>query len=98
MTDYTQMHVFFTVTTAAVILVTALFCGMIVALIRFFTTLNNIAREVHEEATEIRADLDDLRADVSKGFRFVPWFTFFGKLGKRAARNKKTRKQTRSAK
>lgn len=96
MTDFTQMHVFFAVTTAAVILVTALMGGVLVALFRFLRTLDRIAGEVEEETAEIRADLSELREGVKKGFRFVPWFHFFGKAGKRVARKSATRKKTRT--
>lgn len=93
MTDFTQMHVFFAVTTGAVILVTALVCAVLVALFRFFNTLNRIATEVKEEAMEIRADLDTMREDMKEGFRFVPLFKFFGKSAKRVARKKMARKK-----
>lgn len=95
MTDFTQMHVFFAVTTAAVILTTALIGGVLVALFRFLRTLDRIANEVEDEAAEIRADLDELRAGVKKKFRFVPWFTFLGKMGKRMTRKSASRKNTR---
>jgi len=84
MTDFTQMHVFFVVTTAAVILVTAFVCAALVALIRFLMTLDSIATEVEEEAEEIRADMDEFREGVKERFRMV--FQFFGKTKKRAAR------------
>jgi hypothetical protein len=92
MTDFTQMHIFFAVTTAAVILLTALTCGVLVALMRFFVTLNRIAQNVHEEAEEIRADLNELREDVKRGFRFVPFFNFFSKTAKRSMKKKSARK------
>lgn len=93
MTDFTQMHVFFAVTTAAVILVTALICAVLVAFFRFFNTLNRIANEVQEEAMEIRADLDEMREGMKEGFRFVPLFNFFGKSAKRATRKKPARRK-----
>jgi hypothetical protein len=96
MDDFTQMHVFFVVTTAATILVTAFVCAVLVAGLRFFRTLDRIAGEVEEEAAEIRSDLNDLRAELHKGFRFVPWLSFFGKSAKRIASHKKaSRKQPR---
>ncbi len=78
MDDFTQMHAFFAVTTAAVILVTALVCATLVALVRFLRTLDRIANHVEEETQEIREDLDDLREDLHNGFRLVPFFRFFG--------------------
>ncbi|HWU24356.1 MAG TPA: hypothetical protein VN086_01215 [Candidatus Paceibacterota bacterium] len=96
MTDFTQMHIFFAVTTAAVILVTALMGGVLVALFRFLRTLDRIANEVEDEAAEIRADLDELREGVKKGFRLVPWFNFFGKAAKRMPRKSASRKKTRN--
>ena len=95
MTDFTQMHIFFAVTTAAVILLAALMGGVLVALIRFLRTLDRIANEVEDEAAEIRADLDDLREGVKRKLRFVPWFNFFGKAGMRRARKSASRKNTR---
>lgn len=94
MADYTQMHVFFVVTTAAVILVTAFVCAALVAFTIFLRTLDRIANEVEEEAQELRADLDELREGVKDKFRLVPWFNFFGKAGKRATRKKASRKNT----
>lgn len=93
MTDFTQMQVFFAVTTAAVVLVTAFVCAALVALTRFLRTLDGIATEVGEEAEEIRADIRELREGVKKGFRFVPWFHFFGKTSKRLTRKKAPRKK-----
>ena len=95
MDDFTQMHVFFAVTTAAVVLVTALVCGVLVALFRFMRTLDRIAELVEEETAEIREDLGELRSGLKKGFRFVPWFTFFGKTARRVARKKTPRKNAR---
>lgn len=92
MDDFTQMHVFFAVTTGAVIIVTALLGGLLVALFRFFTTLNRIAEEVHQSAEDIRADLNELRADVKKRFRFVPFFNFFSKTAKHGLGKKSARK------
>jgi hypothetical protein len=89
MSEFAQMHIFFAVTTAAVILLTALMGGVLVALFRLFRTLDRIASEVHEEAEQIREDLADMRAGVKKGFRFVPFLTFFGKTATRAAKKKK---------
>jgi hypothetical protein len=96
MTDFTQMHIFFAVTTAAVVLLTAFACGALVALLRFLRTLDRIANEVEEEATLMRADLDELREGVKKGFRLVPWLNFFGKVGKRLPRKSAPRKNTRT--
>ncbi len=90
------MHVFFAVTTAATILVTAFVCAVLVALFRFFNTLNRIANEVEDEAQEIRADLDEMREGMQKGFRFVPLFNFFAKSAKRVA-PKKTRTRARKS-
>lgn len=95
MDDFTQMHVFFAVTTAAVILVTAFVCATLVALFRFLRTLERIAGHVEEEAQEIREDLDELRSGLKNGFRFVPWFSFFGKTAKRVSRKKAPRKESR---
>lgn len=81
MTDFIQMHVFFAVTTAAVILLTAFACAALVALTRFLLTLDNIATEVEEEAEEIRADIDHLREGVKERFRMV--FHVFGRTKKR---------------
>ncbi|MDB4991760.1 MAG: hypothetical protein JWL75_5 [Parcubacteria group bacterium] len=92
MDDYTQMYIFFAVTTAAVILITALMGGLLVMLIRFFNTLNHIAKDVQESAEEIRADFDELREDVKRGFRFVPFFNFFSKTAKRGTPKKSARK------
>ncbi len=92
MDDFTQMHAFFAVTTGAVIILAALFGGVLVAVFRLFITLNRIAQNVHEEAEEIRADLDELRNDVKAGFRFVPFFNFFSKTAKRGTRKKSARK------
>lgn len=97
MNDFAQMHAFFAVTTVAVILMTALVCGALVALIRFLRTLDRIANNVEEEAAEIRADLEDLREGVKEKFRFVPWFTFFGKAGKRLSRRSAARKKARKS-
>jgi hypothetical protein len=52
---------------------------------------------VEEEAVEIRADLDGLREDVRRGFRFVPLFNFFGKAAKRVAKAKKPRASAKKA-
>jgi hypothetical protein len=93
MADYTQMHVFFAVTTAAVILFTAFLCAVLVAFFRLLRTLDRIAQEVEEETQNIREDLNDLREDMHKGFRFVPFFHFFGKAAMRAAKQKKARKR-----
>lgn len=81
MDDFVQMHVFFAVTTAAVILVTAFICAALVALTRFLRTLDSIATEVEEEAAEIREDLDNLREGVKERFRLV--LHFFGRTKKR---------------
>jgi hypothetical protein len=100
MTDYTQMHVFFAVTTAAVILFTAFLCAVLVALYRLLRTLDDIAQNVEEETDEIRADLDDLRDDLREGFRSVPLlplFHFFGKAARRAVQRKKARRRSRKA-
>lgn len=80
MDDFVQMHVFFAVTTAAVILVTAFVCASLVALFRFLRTLDRIATEVEEETAEIREDLDQLREGVKERFRLV--LHFFGKRKK----------------
>jgi hypothetical protein len=96
MDDFTQMHIFFAVTTGAVILITALVCAVLFMLARFLRTLDRIAEEVEEEAAEIRADLSELRSGLKKGFRFVPWFGFFGKTAKRLSTKKRARKDSRS--
>jgi len=90
MDEFLKMDVFFAVSTAAVILITALFCGVLVFLMRFLNTLTRIATEVEEETEAIRADLSELRADMSKGFRLVPLFSFFGKAHKRLSRKRKS--------
>lgn len=87
MADFTQMHVFFVVTTAAVILVTAFVCAALVMLIRFLHTLDGIATEVEEEAAEIREDLDHLREGAKRRFRLV--LHFFGKTKRRITRKAK---------
>jgi hypothetical protein len=97
MTDYTQMHVFFAVTTVAVILFTAFLCAVLVALYRLLRTLDDIAQNVEEETDEIRADLDDLREDLREGFRFVPLFHFFGKAARRAVKRKNARRRSRKS-
>ncbi len=96
MADYTQMHIFFAVTTGAVIILTALVGALLFMLVRFMRTLDRIASHVEEEAGEIREDLGELRSDLKKGFRFVPWFNFFGKTAKRVSRKTPSRKNTRS--
>jgi hypothetical protein len=54
-------------------------------LIRLFRTLDRIASQVHEEATEIRADLDEMRRKTKReGLRLQHLLTFFGKTTKRA--------------
>jgi len=89
MDEFLKMDVFFAVATAAVILITALSCGVLVFLMRFLHTLNRIAVDVEEETEAIRADLSDLRKGMSKGFRLVPLFSFFGKAHKRLSRRTK---------
>jgi hypothetical protein len=97
MTDFTQMHIFFAVTTASVILVAVFTCAMLVAVTRLFLTLDDIATSVEEETDEIRADLDELRGNVRKGFRFVPLFHFFGKAALRSAKRKRARTKARKS-
>lgn len=89
MDDFTQMHIFFAVTTVAVVVLALLGAMLLIALIRVLRTIDRIANEVEEEAAEIRADLDGLRKDMKKGLRLVPWFGFFGKLARRTSSRKR---------
>jgi hypothetical protein len=89
MTDFTQMHVFFAVTTAAVILFTIFLCAVLAAVFKLLRTLDDIAQNVEEESQLIREDLKELRSDVRSGLRFVPFLHFFGKSARRIAKRKR---------
>lgn len=93
MDDFQQMHIFFVVATAAVVIFTISVCIFLVYITRLVSTLNSIAKNVQEEAEEIRADLDDARAQIIReGRRLVPLISLFGKTALRLGFHKKKRK------
>ena len=90
MDPFLKMDIFFAVTTVVVVLFGVLSCVALACLIRLFITLNRIASEVHEEAEEIRADLDVMRRKTKReGLRLAHLLTFFGKTAKRATKRKR---------
>ncbi len=84
MDSFIKMDIFFFVTTLVVVVLGVLFSVALVYLIRLFRTLDRIANQVNEEATGIRADLDELRGKVKhEGLRLGHLITFFGKTATR---------------
>lgn len=89
MDEFFKMDIFFVVTTGVVVFVGILTCVALIYLISLFRTLDRIASQVHEEAEEIRADLDEMRTKTRReGLRLVHLLTFFGKTAKRAKKKR----------
>jgi len=91
MDEFFKMDIFFVVTTVVVVSIGVLSCVALLFLIKLFRTLDRIATEVHEEAEEIRADLDEMRRKTKReGLRLAHLLTFFGKTAKRATKKKRS--------
>ena len=84
------MDIFFVVATVATVLVSVLVCIALYYVVRFLATINRIGEEIEEEATAIRADIEDTRNHVRReGLRFTHLFSFFKKTASRVSPKKK---------
>ncbi len=64
MNDFLQMDIFFFVTTLAVCVVTLLTVLVILRVLRILKHVERLSETVSNEAELVRADIDDLRANV----------------------------------
>ena len=93
MESFTKMDIFFAVTTAAIVIITAGIALIVYRIVRFVRVLEGIATSVKEEAKEIRNDMTRLRSEVVvKGSKLAPLLWFAGRLGKRVVSKKLGRK------
>lgn len=87
MGDFAQMHVFFVVTTIAVVLVALLVCIALYFVVRILRTVDRFSEEALDEAKLMRGDIAELRGSVKREGAKLKHFAKFGK--KFAARFKK---------
>ncbi|MCE9540944.1 hypothetical protein K8R03_00070 [Candidatus Kaiserbacteria bacterium] len=84
MNDFTMMHVFFAVTTLAVLVFSLLACIAAWYVIRILKTVDSFSKAALEEAQQLRADIGQMRATVrAEGFKFKTLARF---IKKQAAR------------
>ena len=70
MSDFAQMHIFFLVTTVAVVVVALLFSLAFFYVVRILRNVNKISEEALAEVDLARADIATLRANIKEeGFK-----------------------------
>jgi hypothetical protein len=95
MNDFVQMHIFFFVTTIAVVIVGVLLAIILFRIYQILSHVEDISREISEESTLVRADIADLRSNVrNQGFKMKFLSSFFrSTLGRFARTRTRTRKK-----
>lgn len=89
MDDFLKMDVFFTVTTAAVIVLAVLVGVLIVRLIRILKQVEHLVETAQEEAAQVREDLAALRVKAKReGLKLRHIVNFFSSLRKLKERSK----------
>lgn len=72
MDEFLKMDIFFVVATVAVVVVAGLLSYAIYRVIRILRYVEQLSETVSGEATLIRADIDDVRANIRKeGFKMA---------------------------
>lgn len=90
MTDFIQMHVFFFVTTIAVVVVGILLAIILFRVYQILSHVEDISREVSEESVLMRADIAHVRGNIrAQGFKMKFLSTFFRSTLGRFARKKR---------
>lgn len=79
MEPFFQMHVFFFVTTIAVIVLAILVAWGLIYLVRILRNVDKLSEAAAEESTLLRADIAELRSNVRKEGSKLKHFTDFGK-------------------
>ncbi len=88
MNDFAAMHVFFAVTTIAVIVVGVSLAYALWRLSRVLKQIEHISAQVAAESDEIRRDLADMRSDIHRGTnRFLSLFGFLTNTAKRGKKH-----------
>ena len=90
MTEFLQMHIFFFVTTVAVLGLGALLALILVRVYRILSDVEHISHHMSEESDLIRSDIRDMRARVRvEGFKMKYLSALFRSTLGRFMRKKK---------
>ncbi len=79
MNDFEQMHVFFIITSIAVVAVTLLASLALYYVVKILRTVDRLSEATFEEAQLLRADIAELRANVRVEGVKLKSFAKFGK-------------------
>jgi hypothetical protein len=80
MSEFLKMDIFFAVSTAAVVILTILLSIALIYVLRILRTVERISREASEEATRIRADIQELRSGIRiEGLKWKSIARMFGR-------------------
>ncbi len=79
MTDFTQMYVFFIITSLAVVVVTLLVSLALYYVVRILRTVDRLSTAALDEATLLREDIAELRTNVRTEGMKVKSFVKFGR-------------------
>jgi len=89
MDEFLKMDVFFMVTTASVLILTALVGFLVVRLMRVLATIERIVDSAEKEAERVREDIQDLRTKARKeGLQLRHILGFLGGIKKPKRRSK----------
>lgn len=89
MNDFTMMHIFFTVTTLAVVILTLTLAVLAWYVWRILRTVDTFTQAALDEATMLRADIGELRGTVRReGFKLRYFTRFFTKQAERFTKKK----------
>lgn len=87
MGDFTEMHIFFAVTTAVTVTIGILVAYALIRIVRILRNVERLSDMAAEEGVLLRADISDLRSSIRReGFTFA---SIAGFLRKRATRMRK---------
>ena len=90
MNDFYQMHVFFFVTTLAVILMTLVLAVAAIYVIKILKDIKYISQKAKTEADIISGELSELRQNVKEqGTKLKYFSSFFNNVYKKSKRNAK---------
>lgn len=90
MSEFAEMHIFFVVTTAAVVLVTALVAYALYRVVRILRNVERISDMAAEEGTLLRGDIAGLRSSIqTEGFKFKTLLGVFRRSAERMVKRTK---------
>ncbi len=85
MTDFYQMHVFFFITSVAVVVLTVIFAVILIYLIKILKDIKYISHKAKSEADIISGELSELRQNVKEqGAKFKFLSSFFSNIYKKS--------------